>query len=302
MARIVADMKRSPVLYAMVAPGVLLCAVFSYVPMFGILIAFQDYDLIGGPFSSAWVGLENFRRFFSDPYCWRIIRNTMLLNVYGLVFVFPAPILLALMLNEFTGSAFKRAAQTVSYLPHFMSTVVIVGILQNLLGPKGAVNHLVVALSGKEVMFLMRPEWFRPVYIGSDIWQTIGWSSIIYLAALTGVSPELYESAVIDGAGRWRKMVHISVPSIAPVITTLFILSLSSILSVGFEKVYLLYNPATYETADVIATYLYRKAFESEMPEFGYAAAVGLFQSAVACVFVWAANAAVRRINNQSLW
>lgn len=285
----------------MMLPGILVCLLFAYLPMFGLIMAFQDYNLIDGFSHSEWIGIENFARFFRDEYSWRIIRNTVLLNIYNLLFVFTIPIGFALCLNELRDGIFKRVSQTISYLPYFISTVVLVGIIQLVLAQDGVVNRLVMLCGGLPVNFLMRPAYFRTIYITSELWQFLGWNTIIFLAALSGIDPSLYEAAQIDGASRFQRMRYISLPGITTVICTLLILQLASILNIGFEKVYLLYNPSTYETADVISTYLYRKSFQTTTPEFGYSAAVGMIQSVVGGGFVLIGNMVTRKLNNTSL-
>lgn len=288
-------------LYLMVLPVVVYYIVFHYVPMAGVVIAFKQYDPFTGIVESPWVGFKHFLRFFDSIYFFRLIRNTILLNVYGLVVGFPAPIILALMLNEVTRPLFKRVVQTISYLPYFCSTVVIVGIVVNFLSPTtGMVNQVIKALGGQPIAFLSSPEWFRHVYVWSGVWQGVGWSSIIYLAALAGIDPALYEAAEMDGAGRFAKMWHISIPGIAPVIMVLLLLNLGNMLNVGFEKVFLLYNPSTYSSADVISTYVYRAGLLEQQYDFG--AAVGLFNSVVSLVLLTAFNWLAGKLGQQTLW
>lgn len=288
-------------LLVLIAPAILIKLLFHYLPMFGLVIAFEDFNIVRGVFRSEWVGFENFDRFFSGIYAWRVIRNTLLINVFSILFEFPLPILFALALNEIKDGPFKRVSQTISYLPHFISTVILVGIIKILFASNGVVNVLVRALGGKTTLFLSKPEWFRPLYIFSDVWQHLGWNAIIYMAALAGVDMSLYEAAEIDGANRLQKIVHISLPSILPVVTTMFILRLSSILGVGFEKVYLMYNQSVYETADVISTYLYRKSFESSYPDYGLSTAIGMISSIVGGIFVFIGNSTVKKMNGSSL-
>lgn len=268
--------------------------------MIGNIIAFQDYSVIGGLLHSHWVGFKHFHEFLSDPYFWKLVRNTVLLNVYHLIFYFPAPILFALLLNELRLPLFKRAVQSITYLPHFLSTAVVVGIIVNFLTIDGLINRLIAALGFEQIKFLSKAEWFRPIYIGSEIWQRTGWGAIIYLAALTGIDPTLYEAAKIDGAGRWKRVIHVTLPCIMPVITILLLLNLGEIMSVGFEKVLLLYTGSTYETADVIQTYVYRRGLLES--DFSYAAAVGIFQSVLAFTLVFTANKIVRKVSETSLF
>lgn len=295
--------KAHPWIYAMLVPGILYFLVFSYLPMFGIVIAFQRFNPFQGVLHSRWVGFDNFLRFFRSVFFWRLIRNTLLLNTYGMIVNFPAPIILALMLNEARLAWFKRVTQTLTYLPYFISTVVVTTIIMAIMGPVdqgGLANALITALGGEPIDFMNRPEWFRHIFIWSDTWQFTGWSSIVYLAALSAVDPALYESAEIDGAGRFAKVWHISLPGILPVIMILLLLSLGGMLNVSFEKVFMLYNASTYETADVIATYVYRAGLLGN--DYGFGAAVGLFGSVVSLITLWLFNTIARRLQQQTLW
>jgi putative aldouronate transport system permease protein len=286
--------------------GALYFLVFHYAPMFGIVIAFKNYDVFDGFFGSPWVGFKHFITFLTGPFVWRLIRNTLVLNLYGIVFSFPIPILFAILLNEIRAAPFKRVVQTVSYLPHFVSTVVIVGFLFEFLSPSNGVIGLAISrLTGKEPVFYMaRPEYFRGIYILSGIWQSMGWSAIIYLAALSGVNPELYEAAVIDGANRLQKTLSITIPALVPTITVLFILNLGHILSVGFEKAFLMQNSLNMETSDVIATFVYRRGLlgEGGRPDYSFATAVNMFSSAIGLIMIYTANAISRRVSETSLW
>ena len=298
--RMARPLLRDGSMYLMILPGFLLVLVFHYIPLYGLVIAFKDYDITSSFFGGAWVGFKHFVSFFRDPYFIRIFRNTILLNVYGIIFAFPAPIIFALLLNEVTFSSYKRFVQSISYLPYFISTVVIVGIMFRLFSSAGVVNALGAALGLKRQLFFSTPGWFRPLYIGSGIWQGTGYSAIVYLAAIAGVNVELYESAVIDGANRWRQALHITMPSIMPTIKILFILTVGSIMSVGFDKVYLMYNPSIYESADVISTYVYRRGIEGM--DFSFSTAVGLFNSVVGFAFLYASNYISRKTSEHSLW
>ena len=274
------NLRRDRQLVFMLIPVVIFFAVFSYYPLYGILIAFKDYSISKGILGSPWAGLRYFRQFFLSPYFGRLLRNTVLISVYSLLWGFPVPIIFALLLNEFKDGKFKRLIQTVSYLPHFISLVVICGILIDIFSPQGGVvNALLYSLTGKRINFFGEPEWFRAMYVGSGVWQEFGWNSIIYLAAITGINPDLYEAARIDGAGRLRQIWHVTLPGIKPTILTLLILNLGNIMSVGYEKIILLYSPTTYETADVISTYVYRTGLLSQ--QYSYAGAVGLFNSVI---------------------
>lgn len=299
-ARVWRAIKRSRFFYLMFAIPLLYFIVFHYIPMFGILIAFKDYTVFKGIWGSEWVGLKYFKDFLSDPYFYKLIRNTLVIGLYQILFAFPAPIILALLLNELRNRVFKRFVQTVSYLPHFLSTVVVCGILVNFLSFDGIINQFLQALGLDSVHFLMIPEWFRTIYISSEIWQGIGWGSIIYLAALTGIDPQLYEAATMDGANRWRQVWHITLPGIAPTIIIMFLFSIGAIMAVSFEKVLLLSNGANFETSDIIATYVYRRGLVSS--DFSYATAVGLFNSFIALFFLTVGNKISKKVSETSLW
>ena len=295
------SLRRDRQLVFMLIPVVIFFAVFSYYPLYGILIAFKDYSISRGILGSPWAGLRYFRQFFSSPYFGRLLRNTVLISVYSLLWGFPVPILFALLLNEFKDGKFKRVIQTVSYLPHFISLVVICGILIDIFSPQGGVvNSLLYSLTGKRINFFGEPEWFRTMYVGSGVWQEFGWNSIIYLAAITGINPDLYEAARIDGAGRLRQIWHVTLPGIKPTILTLLILNLGNIMSVGYEKIILLYSPTTYETADVISTYVYRTGLLSQ--QYSYAGAVGLFNSAINIALLVLCNLAGKKLVGVGIW
>ncbi|MCU6708905.1 ABC transporter permease subunit [Paenibacillus sp. J5C_2022] len=290
-------------LYLLMLPGILYYIIFKYAPMYGVLMGFQDYSVVKGIWGSKWVGLEHFVQFFYDtPEAWRLIRNTLLLNVYDLLFHFPAPIVLALLLNELKNAMFKRIVQTISYMPHFLSTVIIVGMVVNFLSPQsGIVNHLLQAWFGIDpIMFLGIPEWFRSIYIGSELWQKLGWGTILYLAAIAGIDPTLYEAAKMDGANRFQQIRHITLAGMMPVIIILFVLNLGNMMEIGYQKIILLYNPMIYETADVINTFVYRRGILGA--DFSFATAVGLSQSAVGFVLVVMANRVARKYSDTSLW
>jgi putative aldouronate transport system permease protein len=287
-------------LYIMVLPALIGFIVFHYLPMYGIIIAFKKFDLILGFADSTWVGLKNFKSFFGDPYAVRVIKNTLLLGLYSLLFGFWPPIVLALLLNELTGKRLKKFVQSVSYLPHFIATVVIVGMMMELLGANGIVNVLLGSLGMEPIAFFNETQYFRSLYVGSGIWQGIGWGSILYLAALSGIDPELYEASYMDGANRFRRMWHISLPGMLPTISILFILNASDIINIGFEKVYLMQNPAIYEVGDVIQTYVYRRGIVDR--DFSYATAVGLMNSVAAFLILYVTNRASRAMKQNSLW
>ncbi len=274
--------------------------VFKYGAMGWLLLAFKDFNARVGLWGSKWVGLAHFRNFFSTPDFSRLLRNTILLSVYNLLFSFPVPIILALMINEVRQKKFKKIVQSISYLPHFFSTVIICGMLVNFLTSDGLINNIVTLFGGHPINFLTEPKWFRTIYIASGIWQGAGWGSIMYLAALSGVDPQLYESAVIDGATRIKQIWYISLPSITPIISIQLLLSLGGILSVGYEKVILLYNGSTYETADIISSYVYRRGLQGA--DYGYGTAVSLFQSVISLVLIVISNKIAAKVGQTSLW
>ncbi|PYI51519.1 ABC transporter permease [Paenibacillus flagellatus] len=294
------DWKRNKIIYLLALPVVLYYAVFHYGPMYGLLIAFKDYSIPDGVWGSKWVGFDHFRNFFESYYFWRLLRNTVLINVYELLFAFPAPIILALLLNEIRGGLFKRAVQTISYLPHFISIVVVVGILFDFLARDGLVNQILAFFGIESIQFMKEPGWFRTLFVGSGIWQGVGWGSIIYLAAIATIDPTLYEAAKMDGAGRWKQMLHITLPGMMPTIVIIFILNMGSMMSVGSEKVLLMYSPLTYETADVISTFVYRRGVLET--DYGFTAAVGLFNSVVSFVLLMLSNAISKRVSEHHLW
>ncbi len=284
----------------MTVPAFLLILVFHYFPLYGIIIAFKNYKPAFGIWGSQWVGLRYFEQFFNNAFAWRIIRNTLLLSLYGFIFSFPAPIILALLLNEIRNQPFKKLVQTISYLPHFISTVILVGLVKNILSMDGIINTFIEATGGEPILFMSSPEWFRTIYIVSGLWQGVGWGTIIYLAALAGVSPELYEAAIIDGANRWQQMRSVTLPSIMPTVVVLMILNVQGILNSDTQKILLMYNTNVYETADVIGTYVYREGIESA--RYAYSAAVGLMTSLVSLLLVVVVNSIARGVSEYSLW
>ncbi|RRR98144.1 ABC transporter permease [Glycomyces terrestris] len=287
-------------LYSLALIPLIFFAIFRYGPMVGNVIAFRKFRPGGSIFGDEWVGLRYIEMFINDPTFWKVFTNTAVLGGLTLLVCFPLPIVLALMLNEVRRQHFKRIVQSISYLPHFLSIVIVVGMVMQLLSLEGTVNQIIGAFGGEQIPFIQRPEWFRTIYVGSEAWQTVGWGTILYLAALTTIDDSLYEAAKIDGAGRWRQTWHVTLPGIRPTMVTLLILNIGSFLNVGFEKVFLLYNPLTYETADVISTYLYRVGLMSN--NLSYAAAIGLFQAVIGLVMVLSANLISRRITGTSLW
>lgn len=270
-------------------PCLIYYILFKYVPMWGVLISFKDFKPFIGFWGSEWVGLKHYIDFFNNPDAWRIIRNTLLLGVYTLLWCFPLPIVFALALNELTRPKFKKFVQTVSYMPHFLSAVVVCGMLNSFLSPvRGIVNIIINMFGGETINFLSTASWFRPIYVASEVWQTLGWGAIVYLAAITNVDPQYYEAAKLDGASRLRQIWSITLPCIAPTVATMLILRIGSILEVGLEKVLLLYSPAIYETSDIIATYVYRQGLVSG--NMSYATVIGLFSSVINLVLLVSAN------------
>lgn len=297
---VVKDFRRNRYLYLMLLPVVAWYVLFYYAPMYGAQIAFRDFSPARGILGSEWVGLENFREFFSGFFFWRLLRNTLSINVLDLLIGFPAPIILALLLNEMRFEPFKRLVQTVTYMPHFISLVVMVGLMVDFLASDGLINNLLRGMGLLPTPFLQRPEWFQLTYVLSGVWQQVGWGCIIYLAALSNIDPALYEAAMMDGAGRFRQLLHITLPGILPTITILLILRLGAMMSVGYEKIILMYNPQTYETADVISTFVYRKGILDA--NFSFSAAVGLFNSTINFALLVIANTLSRRAGETSLW
>ena len=288
----------------MFAPVLVYYLVFCYLPMVGIVMGFEDFKMgsgFAGLFSSRWVGLQWFKQFFSSAFAWRLIRNTFLLSFYSLIFGFPIPIIFAISITQLRSKRFGKVAQVITYLPYFISTVVVVGMMTNFLSPSsGIINQVIVRMGGKAINFMSDPRWFRRLYVISGSWQTFGFNSIIFVAAIMGIDPALYEAMNVDGASRWQQIIHLVLPMISETIILLLIMTLGNLLNVGFEKVYLMYSPAVYETGDVISTYVYRQGIENH--NYGYASAVGLFYSAVGFVFVVASNWLSRRMTGSSLW
>lgn len=298
--RIIHDFKKNKIIYLMVLPVLAYFLIFKYGPMYGIMIAFKEYSAAKGILHSPWVGLEHFKEFFGSLYFGRTLRNTVLISLYSIIWEFPAPIIFALMLNEIRNNTFKRVTQTMTYIPHFISLIVVCGLVADFTKTDGLVNQIIFLLGGEKTNLLMRKDMFRTIYIASGLWQNLGWNSIIYLSALSSIDPELYEASYIDGAGRWKQMIHITLPGIAPTIVILFILKVGGMLNVGFEKIILLYNPMTYETSDVISSYVYRKGLLEA--NYSYGTAVGLFNSIINFILVVTANWISKKVTNISLW
>ncbi|KRF03609.1 sugar ABC transporter permease [Paenibacillus sp. Soil766] len=289
-------------LYLMFIPVLVYYALFKYVPMLGaIVLSFLDYDIFKGFANSHFVGVKHFVAFFESVYFLRLLKNTLLLNLMNLLFVFPAPIVFALLINEVRSRVVKRTVQTVSYLPHFVSTVIVASMAVTFLSPSvGMFNNMIASFGMERIHFLMKPEYFKWIYTSIDSWQTIGWSAILYFAALTGINSELYEAAMVDGASRWKQTIHITIPGIASTIIILLLLKIGHMLEVGYELILLLYNPTTYATADVINTYVYRKGIIDS--SYSFASAIGLFQSIIGLILIVSANRLARKYSETSMW
>ncbi len=288
-------------LYLFVLPCLLWFVVFKYVPMYGIQLAFKQYIPTEGIWGSPWIGFQHFTRFFESYQFWTLIQNTLSLSLWAFIFTFPVPIIVALLLNQLTSERYKKFVQTVIYAPHFISTVVLVGILFVFLSPtSGIVNHLIVLLGGEPILFMARPEWFKPLYVISGLWQETGWATIIYLAALAGVSPALHEAAIMDGANKWQRIWHVDIPGIRPTIVILLILAIGNIMNVGFEKAYLMQTDLNKSASAIIPTYVYEIGLQRA--QYSFAAAIGLFNSVINLIMLLMVNRIVRKLGGNSLW
>ena len=295
------DIRKHSILYLMALPGIVYFLIFRYYPMYGAIIAFKDYRVLEGFGGSPWVGFKHFQAIFSSPFFYNVLGNTLLISVYKLLVGLPTAVIFALLLNEVRVAWFKRSVQTITYLPHFLSWVVVFGVLLTTLSPStGLVNKAIVASGGQPINFMTDPKWFRSVLVISDVWKDLGWGTIIYLAALAGISPSLYEAAAVDGATRLQRIVYITLPSIVPVIVLVTLLRIGNLLSAGFEQVFVLYNPAVYSVADIIDTWVYRQGIQGF--QFSVAAAVGLFKGAVGTVLLVTANWAAKKWAGTGIW
>lgn len=294
------DFGRNYQIYIMALPVIAFYILFCYVPMYGAVIAFKNFSPGKGIFGSPWVGMTNFTNFFKSIFFFRIMKNTVVISLTNILFGFPAPILLALLLNEIMNRVFKKFVQTVSYLPHFVSIMVVCGMIIDFTSLNGIVNDFLAFLGFERVSFLLRPEMFVGVYVSTEIWQSIGWGSIIYIAAISSIEQEMYEAAIIDGAGRFKQALHITLPSLAPVITIMFILRMGSVMSVGFEKILLLQNNANLVNSDVISTFVYRRGLLNA--DYSYSSAVGLFNSVINFAFLLSANWLSAKLRDTSLF
>ncbi|MEA4998528.1 MAG: ABC transporter permease subunit [Candidatus Limiplasma sp.] len=296
----ISNMIHNPWLYVMALPVIAYYIIFHYLPMYGVVIAFKDYVPARGIWESGWVGFKHFQTFFSSTYFPRLLRNTLAINLKELLFSFPIPIVFAILLNEVRSTRFRRISQSITYMPHFVSTVVICGLLVDFTKSTGVLTNLFVALGMDRINMLSVPEYFQGIFIGGIVWQSFGWDSIIYFAALTGIDPALYDAARVDGAGRFKQILHVTLPGIAPTIVVLMLLRIGSMMSVSWDRIVLLYNPLTYETADVLSSYVYRIGLTKM--QYSFATAVGLFNSGINILLLVAANTISRRVSENSLW
>ena len=283
------DWRQNRTLYLLVLPVLLFYVLFAYKPMYGALIAFKDYTPALGFADSPWVGFDNFKRFFDGIYFGRLMKNTILLSFYNLIFGFPAPVILALLLNEVRNQKFKRLTQTITYLPHFISMIVVAGMITNFCMTTGVINDIIAFFGGEATPLLQNPKYYRTIYVVSSIWQQVGWGSIIYLSALAGVDSQLYEAAAIDGAGKWKQMLHVTLPGIAPTIVIMLIMKIGQLMSMGHEKTILLYNPSTYGVGLIDQ-------------DWSYSTAIGLFNSVINLVLIILANRFSKKMTETSLW
>ncbi len=292
---------RDKYLYLLLLPGIVALFIFNYIPMYGVVIAFKEYNIFAGISKSPWVGFLQFERLFRNPDFLQVIVNTLLISTYKLIWGFPAPIILALLLNELRNKHFKKTAQTILYLPHFISWVIFAGLIVTFLNPTtGVVNDIIVRLGGRKVDFLASKSMFRSILVITDIYKGVGWGTIVYLSAISGVDPTLYEAATVDGASRFRQVWHITLPAIRSVVVVLLILNLSNILNAGFDQVFLLYNPLVYEVGDIIDTYVYRKGLVDS--NYSLASAAGLFKNGIALILIVTTNSIVKRLGEEGLW
>ena len=299
--RLAENIRNHPLLYVLALPVVAYYLIFNYYPMYGVLMAFQDFKPALGIWGSKWVGLRHFEKFIGGIYFWRLVRNTLSINLGMLLVGFPIPILFALLLNEIPHRGFQRVTQTVTYMPHFISSVVVCGLMLQFCGSNGILTRMLAALGlTPQTNLFTVPSLFQPLYIGMNVWKNMGWDSIIFFAALTSVDSELHEAAQIDGAGRWRRMLHVTLPAIMPTVVILLIMRIGNLMSLGWDQIILLYNERVYETADVISTYVYRMGLTKF--EYSFGSAVGLLNSVINVILLMGANALSRKVNETSLW
>ncbi len=299
-SRLRKNYQRYSLVYWLSLPILVYYIIFHYLPLFGICIAFQDYRTAKGVLGSKWVGLKHFISFFKSDYAWRVIRNTLFINFYNLIFSFPAPIILALLINEVKFAPYKKTIQTITYMPHFISTVVICGLLADFCASTGIITTITTLFGFERTNLLNSPKLFRTLYVSSGIWQGIGWGSIIYLATLSTTDPNLYEAAVIDGAGRFQQAIHVTLPTLVPLIILQLIMRMGQMMSVGYEKIILMYNGLTYETGDVISSYVYRRGLQSG--EYSFGTAVSLFNSLCNLLMLVSSNFIAGKVTGESMW
>jgi putative aldouronate transport system permease protein len=295
------EMKKMKTLYIMLAIPMVMLFIFHYIPMYGILIAFKNFSPGLGIWDSPWNNFEHFKRLFEDFLFLRALQNTVVISLLKLIIVFPAPIIFAILLNEVKNERFKKVSQSISYLPHFMSWVILSAMVIEVFSPqRGIINFFITLVGGDPINFMSDKASFIPILILTDMWKEVGWGAIIYLASIASIDPQLYEAAEMDGAGRFHKMIHVTLPSIMPMVIILFILRLGSVLNAGFDQILNLYNPLVYEVADIIDTYVYRSGLEQF--QFDYATAVGLFKNVVGIILILSANAIIRRKSEHGIW
>lgn len=295
------DIRKNWELYFFVLPCLLWFIIFKYIPMYGVQIAFKDFVATRGITGSEWVGLKHFVRFFESYNFWPLLQNTIGLSLLQLIVGFPLPILIALMLNQLTSARYRRFIQTVIYAPHFISTVVLVGMLFVFLSPRsGLLNHLLVMLGGEPIFFMGDADWFRPLYVLSGVWQETGFATIVYLAALAGISPDLHEAAIVDGASKWKRILHVDLPGILPTIIILLILAVGNVMNIGFEKALLMQTDLNKSTSQIIQTYVYEMGLVRA--QYSFSAAVGLFNSIINLVLLLTVNRIARKLSDTSLW
>lgn len=295
-----ADFRKNWLIYLMLVPVIVYLLVFCYAPMYGIVIAFKDFKPRLGIMGSDWVGLKYFKEFVGSVFFGRTLKNTLMLSGLNLLFGFCAPIVFAILLNEVRNLRFKKVVQTVTYLPHFITTVIIASLILIFTDSDGFITQIANSIIGHEGSLIGDKHMFRPIYVISDIWQSFGWGSIVYLAAIMGINPELYEAARIDGANKFKQIIHVTLPGMLPIIVIMFIMAVGGLMNVGWEKAFLLQSPVTYDTSDIISTFVYRKGFEGM--NYSYSAAVGLFNSVINLILLAGANFMSRKVNGNSLW
>lgn len=297
----VKTVKKNFDIYLLLIPGLIFIITFKYTPMYGILIAFQDYNIFKGVTGSEWVGLQQFNKLFHSLEFFQVFRNTLFISIYKIAFLFPIPIFIAIILNEIKFMLYKRTVQTIIYLPHFLSWVIVSGLVINILSPStGLINNTIVSLGGQPISFLMDNEWFRTVVVTSEGWKEVGYSAIVFIAAIAGIDQEQYEAAKVDGAGRIKQMIYITLPGMWSIILLMFILKLGGVLQAGTEQILLLYNSVVYETGDVIGTFVYRKGI-GQM-DYSFSTAVGLFESVIGFILVMSGNFISKKTTGRSIW